>query len=180
MTKNEKKAEKYVVKYFSYNYQTGKIINIFKRCCKTIIGDEPGSVNDQGYIVISVNNSKIRAHRLAWRLYYGEWPKLQIDHINGVRDDNRISNLRETSQRENGQNKVEHRNGHLVGTCFYKDIKKYAARIRIKHIKFHLGFYNNPQEAHQQYLKALKAIEKREFKTAKELRDYLATTDEST
>lgn len=175
MTKREKIVDKLVEKYFSYNHKTGKIINIYKRCDKILIGDEPGSLSDGGYIIISVKNNKIRAHRLAWRLYYKNWPKKQLDHINGNRSDNRICNLRETSQRENCQNRKEHRKGHLVGTCFYKKIGKFAARLRIKNKKLHLGFFETQLEAHEQYLRALKAIETREFKSAKELRDYLAT-----
>jgi hypothetical protein len=47
----------------------------------------------------------IYTHILAWALYYGEWPKQTIDHINGIRGDNRIENLRDVSMKTQQQNR---------------------------------------------------------------------------
>ena len=58
-----------------------------------------GTFND-GYIQIKIKQKIYQAHRLAWLYVYGEWPKGQIDHINGIRDDNRIENLRDVTNRE--------------------------------------------------------------------------------
>lgn len=66
------------------------------------------SINDQGYAIITCKygdkNLMLRQHRLVWFLTHGYWPK-EIDHINGVRADNRLSNLREVTRTVNGCNR---------------------------------------------------------------------------
>jgi hypothetical protein len=64
-------------------------------------GDVAGSVCPDGYRLIKVDGKSYKAHRLAWLMTHGEWPAEQIDHINGVRTDNRIVNLREASKKQN-------------------------------------------------------------------------------
>ena len=68
------------------------------------IGKRLGSPDGRGYVQLMFNRKKLMAHRLAWFLHYGKWPKAQIDHINGIRDDNRIENLRDVTQTENMRN----------------------------------------------------------------------------
>ena len=58
--------------------------------------------NCNGYLKCSVNYQDLYLHRIAWFLYHGKWPA-EIDHINGVRDDNRLANLEEVSRSENVQ-----------------------------------------------------------------------------
>lgn len=61
--------------------------------------------NDSGYIIISIKKTFYRAHRLAWLISYGSMPKNHIDHINGRRDDNCLSNLRDVTKLENNKNR---------------------------------------------------------------------------
>jgi len=94
---------------------------------------------------------KYYAHRIAWLIYYGEWPKNQIDHINQDPIDNRIKNLRDVTNAENGKNQRLHSNNTsgYIGVSFYKHkrYKKYRARIRINTILKHLGYYDTAEEA---------------------------------
>lgn len=53
-----------------------------------------GSLDKYGYLIIKVKGRQIKAHRLVWFLCNGDFPKYEIDHINRVRTDNRIENLR--------------------------------------------------------------------------------------
>jgi hypothetical protein len=67
-------------------------------------GSFMGAQHTNGYISINVAGCKAYAHRLAWLYTYGEWPQGEIDHINRVRYDNRIENLRDVSRAENCHN----------------------------------------------------------------------------
>lgn len=74
-------------------------------------GDVAGTKDKDGYIVIRVLGNKYKAHRLAWFYYYEKWPDKEIDHINRIRDDNRIGNLREVDrymQNANASRNMEH------------------------------------------------------------------------
>ena len=63
-----------------------------------------GTPDYKGYISIGLNKKQYRAHRLAWFYCYGVWPKESIDHINGIKNDNRIANLRDVRDTENKRN----------------------------------------------------------------------------
>lgn len=62
-----------------------------------------GTTNSRGYVIISINAKKYKAARLAWFYTHGFWPET-IDHINHIRSDDRISNLREVDANEQQKN----------------------------------------------------------------------------
>lgn len=84
-----------------------------------------------------------KAHRVAWALYYGGWPTGHIDHINGVRNDNRIINLRSVSMQENSKNmKIPSRNtSGVIGVYYNKECGKWVAQINIDKKMVWLGFF---------------------------------------
>lgn len=117
--------------------------------------DRPaGSYRAGGYREIYYDGERYVAHRLAWFLFYGEWPEGQIDHINGVRDDNRIGNLRVAT---NSQNKANSRKPR-TNTTGYKGVQPRGERwiAQIKHggKRRFLGTFPTPEEAHQAYCRA--------------------------
>jgi hypothetical protein len=116
-------------------------------------GTIAGSFN-QGYVKIKLARRHFMGHRIAWFLYYGNWPKSVLDHINGNRSDNRISNLRETTVRGNNQNRQEHRNGKVSGVCFRKQGHTWEACIWIDGRKKYLGRYGKKENAIEAYLRA--------------------------
>lgn len=67
-------------------------------------GTVAGSAS-HGYVTVVVDGVRYPVHRLAWLLIHGCWPIGEIDHINGVRNDNRIVNLRDVPKRLNGHNR---------------------------------------------------------------------------
>lgn len=86
-----------------------------------------------GYINILVDRVSYRAHRLIWKLIYNEDSNLYIDHINGIRNDNRICNLRLATPSENTKNQTKL--GKLnttgfIGVHYSKREKKYVAQVR--------------------------------------------------
>lgn len=114
-----------------------------------------------GYVRIRIDRRSYRAHRLAWLYVYGEWPAEQIDHINGTKTDNRISNLREATNSINGQNirkpKANNRSGYL-GVHWNKKDKAFRAVIVVDKKLHHLGSFKDPETAHQAYLQAKRAM----------------------
>ena len=76
-----------------YDQDTGVFTWNVRRSGKTPAGSVAGSYDAYGYIQIRISPFRYKAHRLAWFYVNSEWPKFCIDHINGVRDDNRISQL---------------------------------------------------------------------------------------
>ena len=121
------------------------------------VGDKAGGYNSQGYIKIHLEKNIFRGHHLAWLYVYGEWPKEQIDHINGIRDDNRIVNLREINNSGNCQNirkpQKNNKTGFL-GVSYMKNRNKFRASITVNWKYIHLGLFNKAEEAYQAYLEA--------------------------
>lgn len=120
-----------------------------------------GTDRGNGYLVIKINNKLVRTHRLAWYLMKGEWPKNQIDHIDGSRSNNKLSNLRDVPQAENMQNRqkvrVDSKTG-VLGVAHQRG--RYRAYIRINGKKKNLGTFDTPEQAHQAYLEAKRKYHK--------------------
>lgn len=72
-------------------------------------GDTAGNVGANGYVVIGLKGKDVYAHRLAWAFVHGEMPKMTIDHKDGNRANNRISNLRDVPLKVNCQNSIKAR-----------------------------------------------------------------------
>lgn len=116
------------------------------------------STNQDGYKESHVRGKCLRAHRVAWAIYYGEWPKGEIDHINGVRDDNRIANLRDSEHCENMRNgllRADNKSG-LKGVSWDSESNRWRAQIMANGKKKNLGRFDCPNAAHAAYCEAAK------------------------
>lgn len=111
-------------------------------------GKVAGSIQ-HGYRAIQIDGKKYYAHRLAFLYMTGEFPPLQVDHINGSRSDNRISNLRSVEQSINMQNmKLYSRNSSGVsGVTWHKRHKKWQAHITAFRQEIYLGEFDDWFEA---------------------------------
>ncbi len=117
------------------------------------IGSIAGSKTSDGYCRIKVLGAEIKAHRLAWLHHYKEWPSLEIDHINGDRFDNRISNLREVTGSENMQNLRSAMRTNKTGLLgVSSSFGKWRARIWVSGIAHSLGTFKTPEAAHDAYV----------------------------
>ena len=120
-------------------------------------GDEAGYMHPYGYVVVGINGSIFGAHRVAFAIHYGKWPELFVDHINGDRADNRISNLREASHRVNAQNRSKPREGKkipLLGVSQHPRCKNFSANINVNGKTLWLGSYKTAEQAHEAYMQA--------------------------
>lgn len=142
--------------YLSYDIESG-VFTWIKPCNKRMkIGERAGSLNGEGYIQIGINKRSYLAHRLAF-IYIGcELDDSEIDHINGIKTDNRIINLRNVSKSKNLQNqRKNHRNNKssgLLGVSWHKGASKWQAHIRTDNKRIHLGYFTDPKEAHLAYI----------------------------
>ena len=127
MTDEEKN---YILKYLSYNSDTGKISRTDRK-------NSNGSYDKDGYLILKIKGRQYKAHRLAYFLYYKKEPDGEIDHINRIRDDNRICNLRNVDRQTNIDNTKRFRNINTNEYGIYIDKtkglkKKYAFKIKNK------------------------------------------------
>lgn len=110
-----------------------------------------------GYIVVRVNKILYPAHRIIWLWKTGDWPPEQIDHINGIRDDNRWENLRLATSSQNNVN----RRSTLPNTSGYRGVcrsrGKWVAQIGIDGRHVNLGTFDTPEAAHDAYRAAVLA-----------------------
>lgn len=140
------------------DFESGRLIwkdrpaNMFTedRFCKIWNGRYAGTeafrpIDRNGYHVGAIFNRQYRAHRVVWLLAHKVWPSNQIDHINGVRTDNRLSNLRDVEHRENGLNqRLSKRNkSGVTGVCWHKRSKKWLASIRVNGSNINLGEFKD-------------------------------------
>lgn len=143
-----------------YDPATGYFTRLVSIAANAMAGTMPGTTHN-GYVTIAVDGKRYRAHRLAWLYVHGEWPAHQIDHINGVRDDNRIANLRDVPSATNSENHREARSGSgsgLLGAYWCADKGCYKACIRVAgKLKF-LKNCETADEAHAIYLEAKRKL----------------------
>jgi hypothetical protein len=128
---------------YKYDVNTGKVYGIK--------GKEI-TRRHKGYIAINLRvgekNKTLLAHQYAWWLCFNELVE-ELDHINGVRDDNRIINLRSVTPQQNQWNRKT-----AKGYYFNKNESKFRAKIYLDSKEIHLGYYNTEEEAKQAYLNA--------------------------
>jgi hypothetical protein len=116
--------------------------------------------NSGGYLRIRVDGKYYFAHRLAWLYFYGRFPDHEIDHINRIKTDNRIANLREATVTENGYNKafLSSNTSGYKGVTFHKRDNKWQAAARHKGKVIWLGYYDDPKDAAKAYSDYAKKI----------------------
>ena len=120
-----------------------------------LVYKENGSVintpHNKGYTRIGITINKksynLMAHHFAWYYVHRNFDINQIDHINGIRNDNRISNLRNVNHNENQWNRTKAKG-------YYNKNGRFAAQISINYKVIHLGYFDNENEARTAYLKA--------------------------
>lgn len=110
-------------------------------------------------VVIFVDGKLYLAHRLAWLYVHGEWPRQQIDHIDGDPRNNRIENLRDVSASVNQQNRkraARHSSSGVMGVRARNG--RWVAEIRVNGRAHRLGRFDTPEAAHAAYIEAKRRL----------------------
>lgn len=125
------------------------------------VGAVAGTVNDGGYILISLESLQYRAHRLAWLYMTGAWPSHEVDHRDGDRANNAWDNLRDVTGVVNLQNKRHAQSNSktgLLGASWNARDERFVARIKVEGRYKSLGGFDTAEAAHAAYLSAKRAL----------------------
>ena len=120
------------------------------------------SKDRDGYVLNFINGKLYREHRLIWLFVYGEMPNGILDHINRIKSDNRIENLRIVTHSENRQNidKQSNNKSGLKGVWLHKNTNKWCSSIQVNKKNHHLGSFLTKEEAYEAYKNAAKTLHK--------------------
>ncbi|MDP8268316.1 MAG: HNH endonuclease signature motif containing protein [Candidatus Tenebribacter davisii] len=145
----EKLTHEELVRQLDYDPLTGIFIRKISNNQSVKIGEIAGYKNSEGYIAIRVNTTQYKAHRLAWFYVYCYFPENDIDHIDRVKHNNRISNLREVSRScniKNAGNRKDNKSG-VKGVTFSKRDRYWTAMIAINQKTKNLGTFKDFDDA---------------------------------
>jgi len=127
---------------YSYDPDTGEFVHKLP----PLKGRKAGAICN-GYMSMSVDGQSLQAHRLAWLMYYGALPTKHIDHINRIKNDNRIANLREADQSVNIQNTAPKSRSGLKGVTFDERTQRFAVRVSHRGRTHWVGFFSTARDA---------------------------------
>lgn len=160
-TSKEDLTQELVAKVLRYDATTGNLTWLTNLHSKRAIpNSRAGSlVSTTGYRNITLFGRTYLEHHLIWFICKGVWPKAQLDHINQIRDDNRITNLREVTVSENARNRSRRKNTTTGehGIWYNRRTRKYVAEITLNGKKVYQKSFDDPDEASAE--RKLKSLE---------------------
>ncbi len=160
-------TQEYLRKIFEYDSFSGDVIWKVNPSKKTNIGKKVGTKNDSGYLVVTINYKRYRLHRLIWIYVYGSIQNtMDIDHINGIRLDNRLENLRLATRSQNNANIGRRKSictSKYKGVCFDKSKNKWKAQIDNLGTHYNIGRFDTEEDAYVAYCSVAKKLHKNFF-----------------
>lgn len=133
---------------FLYDSNTGIVTRKCSISPTARQGDIVGTNND-GHLRVFIDKQGYLLHRIIWKLHYNEDPSpYEIDHINRVRDDNRIANLRKVTTQDNLKNKSLYSTNKSGYAGVFKRGKRYSAQYKHNGVKHYVGSFDTAIEAH--------------------------------
>lgn len=160
MSENDLITHDELLTLLDYSPETGVFTWLQRVGNIAIVGCRAGGYEAEGYRRIKIKRRTYKEHRLAWFYFYGAWPTKDIDHINGCKDDNRIDNLREATQKENHQNRKSNKNStsKYLGVSLDTNSGKYKVGITVNQKRTHIGYFANEEDAYAAYCEAKKKL----------------------
>ena len=138
---------------FNYNEITGELTWAVRSANRVYIGDIAGTVTPHGYRIVSMGGiGSVMAHRIIYTKVYGiqDWSLYEVDHIDGNRTNNSISNLRLVSRHINMKNKKIYDNNKtgMVGVYFNRKLQKWQGGVTHNGKKIHCGVFIDKQDCY--------------------------------
>jgi hypothetical protein len=145
-----------------YNYDPNTGVFVSK------LYNKPVGFLQQGYLCVVLwhhgKERKFRLHQLAWLYVHGVWPDPMLDHINGIKTDNRINNLRIVTNAQNAQNRTIYKTksdlpkSGFKGVHWVRSSNKWRASIGCNKKTYYLGVFSDPKKAFFVYQDAAKKL----------------------
>jgi hypothetical protein len=131
-----------------FQYQDGELFRISVISKKTKVGDVVGRIGKRGYKYLTVYDKKYYIHRVIWLMHYGTLPQY-IDHIDGNPLNNKIENLRACTATENLCNARTRSNNisGVKGVAWIKPRQKWRVRLNFNKKEYHIGYFDEKQDA---------------------------------
>lgn len=141
---------------FEYDPETGNLLRKVRYGRPCTPPKPMRTLDKRGYFQVNIKGEVLKVHRVVWLLAYGSFPNGYLDHINGDKTDNRLSNLRVVSHRENIRNSKARSNSTtgLKGVRRTANPNRWRAGVKVADRHIHLGYFDTPEEAHLAYCKA--------------------------
>lgn len=131
-----------------YEYDRGKGVFLRKHKWKDKpVGSVVGRLSEKGYVICNIHGKKYKVHRLIWLAEYGEFPRQQLDHKDGNKENNHISNLREVTDQQNQQNRKNAKG-------YYKTQYGFRVDLYNNNRCMYIGTFKTEAEAREAYVQA--------------------------
>lgn len=145
-------TQRRVRELFGYCESTGNLIWKITKSAKAVAGSIAGSENQRGHVNIQVDRRIYAAHQLVYLYHHGHIPT-EIDHVNQIKTDNRISNLRECTSTQNKGNigLLSSNTSGYRGVSLNSRSRKWHAQIKIKGMQTYLGRCDSAEDAARLY-----------------------------
>ena len=145
-----------------FEYRNGDPYWKIKRSSQTKLDQPAGFYDDAGYRLVKIKEVGIKkVHRIIWEMFNGPIPDgMEIDHINRIRDDNRIENLRLVNKSLNAFNADRRKSNRYTGVHFNKLVNKFQVRISFEKKRYHVGYFITEEEAVEAYNNKKKELHK--------------------
>ena len=133
-----------------FYYKDGFLRNKFSRNPMAMKDSVAGTLHHSGYYQVQVDGKLYMVHRVIWCMFNGDIPDgHEIDHINHIRDDNRLENLRVVTKQGNKRNRSRNKSNTsgVIGVSRYNPRNKWQSQIKVDGKNIHLGFYDDFDEA---------------------------------
>lgn len=141
---------------FIYNPKTGELSWRPRKYSKGYSGVRPGKkagwMSPQGYCKITINTKQYFLHRIVWMMVYGKFPDRLLDHIDGDKTNNRLSNLREADFSQNCANRKIQSNNVTGLKGVSLNHGRWVAKIAFRGKRYHIGSFPTREEAYKAYL----------------------------